>query len=50
MSRPMPRFAGDGSFPWTPANTARLAEVRQIGDIALLRYALSGRFADSADS
>lgn len=45
-----PRFAGDGSFPWTPANTARLAEVRQIGDVALLRYALSGRFAESAGS
>jgi 5-amino-6-(5-phosphoribosylamino)uracil reductase len=39
-----PRFVGDGSFPWGPRNRATLAEVRQIGDVVLLRYALSDRF------
>jgi 5-amino-6-(5-phosphoribosylamino)uracil reductase len=39
-----PRFVGDGLFPWNPDHRATLAEVRQIGDVVLLRYALSGRF------
>jgi 5-amino-6-(5-phosphoribosylamino)uracil reductase len=39
-----PRFVGDGSFPWDPDHRAVLAEVRQIGDVVLLRYALSDRF------
>jgi 5-amino-6-(5-phosphoribosylamino)uracil reductase len=39
-----PRFVGDGSFPWGPDHRAGLAEVRQIGDVVLLRYALSDRF------
>lgn len=39
-----PRFVSDGTFPWDPAHRAALAEVRQIGDVALLRYALSDRF------
>ena len=39
-----PRFVRDGSFPWNPARRARLAEVRQIGDVVLMRYALSARF------
>lgn len=39
-----PRFVGDGAFPWGADNRARLAEVRQIGDVVLLRYALSDRF------
>ena len=39
-----PRFVRDGSFPWNPARRARLAEVRQIGDVVLMRYALSPRF------
>ena len=38
------RFVGDGSFPWHPGRRARLAEVRPIGDVVLLRYALSPRF------
>jgi 5-amino-6-(5-phosphoribosylamino)uracil reductase len=38
-----PRFVGDGSFPWGPEHRAVLAEVRQIGDVVLLRYALSDR-------
>jgi 5-amino-6-(5-phosphoribosylamino)uracil reductase len=39
-----PRFVTDGRFPWNPDRRARLAEVRQIGDVVLLRYALSRRF------
>ena len=39
-----PRFVGDGAFPWGPKRRATLAEVRQIGDVVLLRYALSERF------
>jgi 5-amino-6-(5-phosphoribosylamino)uracil reductase len=39
-----PRFVSDGRFPWNPDRPARLAEVRQIGDVVLLRYALSSRF------
>ena len=38
------RFVGDGAFPWNPDHRATLAEVRQIGDVVLLRYALSDRF------
>ena len=39
-----PRFVSDGRFPWNPSRRATLAEVRQIGDVVLLRYALSPRF------
>ncbi|MDM7856269.1 RibD family protein [Cellulomonas alba] len=39
------RFVGDGTFPWHPRRRAKLAEVRTVGDVALLRYALSARFA-----
>jgi 5-amino-6-(5-phosphoribosylamino)uracil reductase len=39
-----PRFVRDGRFPWNPGRRAKLAEVRQIGDVVLLRYALSSRF------
>ena len=39
-----PRFVGDGRFPWNPERRATLAEVRQIGDVVLMRYALSSRF------
>jgi 5-amino-6-(5-phosphoribosylamino)uracil reductase len=42
-----PRFVGDGDFPWGPGHRARLASVRQIGDVVLLRYALSDRFSDT---
>jgi 5-amino-6-(5-phosphoribosylamino)uracil reductase len=38
-----PRFVSDGRFPWNPDRRATLAEVRQIGDVVLLRYALSPR-------
>jgi 5-amino-6-(5-phosphoribosylamino)uracil reductase len=39
-----PRLVGDGCFPWHAERRAHLADVRQIGDVALLRYALSERF------
>jgi 5-amino-6-(5-phosphoribosylamino)uracil reductase len=39
-----PRFVDDGRFPWNPSRRATLAEVRQLGDVVLLRYALSPRF------
>jgi 5-amino-6-(5-phosphoribosylamino)uracil reductase len=39
-----PRFVRDGRFPWNPGRRATLAGVRQIGDVVLLRYALSPRF------
>jgi 5-amino-6-(5-phosphoribosylamino)uracil reductase len=39
-----PRFVSDGRFPWNPGRRATLAAVRQIGDVVLLRYALSPRF------
>lgn len=40
-----PRFVNDGTFPWTSTHRARLAEIRQVGDVVLHRYALSDRFA-----
>jgi 5-amino-6-(5-phosphoribosylamino)uracil reductase len=41
-----PRFVTDGRFPWNADRRAALAEVRQLGDVVLLRYALSSRFQD----
>lgn len=41
------RFVGDGRYPWHPGRRATLAEVRQIGDVVLLRYALSSRFGEA---
>jgi 5-amino-6-(5-phosphoribosylamino)uracil reductase len=41
-----PRFVTDGHFPWHAGRRATLAEVRQLGDVVLLRYALSARFRD----
>jgi 5-amino-6-(5-phosphoribosylamino)uracil reductase len=41
-----PRFVTDGRFPYTAGRRATLAEVRQIGDVVLLRYAFSSRFED----
>ena len=43
------RFVGDGRYPWNPGRRATLAEVRQIGDVVLLRYALSPRFGERRD-
>jgi 5-amino-6-(5-phosphoribosylamino)uracil reductase len=42
------RFVGDGAFPWHSERRAHLAETRQLGDVVLLRYALSGRFAGTS--
>ncbi|WP_248580708.1 dihydrofolate reductase family protein [Nocardioides sp. InS609-2] len=38
------RFVGDGMFPWGPEHRATLVETRTMGDVVLLRYALSARF------
>lgn len=38
------RFVGDGIFPWNPDRRAPLVEVRALGDVVLMRYALSSRF------
>jgi 5-amino-6-(5-phosphoribosylamino)uracil reductase len=35
-----PRFPGDGAFPHPQGNRMELAEIRQIGDVVLLRYLL----------
>jgi len=39
-----PRFVRDAAFPWNTGSRAALVDVRQIGDVVLLRYALSSRF------
>ncbi len=44
------RFVGDGGFPWDQDHRAVLAEVRRLGDVALLRYALSDRFDTGSDA
>lgn len=41
-----PRFVRDGIFPWNSARRAELVHVRKLGDVVLLRYALSSRFGD----
>jgi 5-amino-6-(5-phosphoribosylamino)uracil reductase len=38
-----PRFVDPGEYPFRAPHRARLAEVRQVGDAALLRYALTDR-------
>ena len=43
-----PRFVGPGRFPWNPARRATLADTYRIGDVVLLRYALSDRFREAA--
>ncbi len=42
-----PRFVRDGVFPWNPGRRAELVDVRKLGDVVLLRYALSSRFEDA---
>ena len=37
------RFVGAGEFPWNRDRRARLVESRPVGDVVLLRYALSER-------
>jgi 5-amino-6-(5-phosphoribosylamino)uracil reductase len=44
------RFVGEARFPWNPGRRARLAETRQLGDVVLLRYALSDRFDNAGSS
>jgi 5-amino-6-(5-phosphoribosylamino)uracil reductase len=41
-----PRFVRDGSFPWNTSRRAALVDARTIGDVVLLRYALSSRFEE----
>ncbi len=38
------RFVDDGDYPWSAERRGTLAEVRAVGDVAVLRYALSSRF------
>ena len=42
------RFVDDGPFPWQPGHPATLADVRRIGEVVLLRYALSARFHEAS--
>jgi len=42
------RFVDDGPFPFRAGHPARLADVQRIGEVVLLRYALSERFEESA--
>lgn len=37
------RFVGEGTYPWSADRPARLLESRGIGDVVLVRYALSER-------
>jgi 5-amino-6-(5-phosphoribosylamino)uracil reductase len=39
-----PRVLTSAPFPWTAPHRANLASTRQIGDVVLMRYALSDRF------
>lgn len=39
-----PRFVHDGGFPWGRDRQAVLSQVQQLGNVVLLRYALSDRF------
>jgi 5-amino-6-(5-phosphoribosylamino)uracil reductase len=44
-----PRFAGPGHYPHGPDHRMTLAEVRQVGEVVLLRYLLAGALlADAA--
>jgi 5-amino-6-(5-phosphoribosylamino)uracil reductase len=38
-----PRFVSDGRFPWDQDRRATLVEARTVGDVVLMRYALSSR-------
>jgi 5-amino-6-(5-phosphoribosylamino)uracil reductase len=40
-----PRFVSDARFPFDAAHPMTLAEVRQIGDVALLRYIINAEVA-----
>ncbi|MDH2443758.1 dihydrofolate reductase family protein [Amnibacterium sp. CER49] len=45
-----PRFVGDGRFRWAPSSRAVLLDAGAIGDVALLRYALSARCTRAAST
>jgi len=40
-----PRFAGPGRYPNGPAHQMALAEVREVGEVVLLRYLLAAPVA-----
>jgi riboflavin-specific deaminase-like protein len=40
-----PRFAGPGRYPYGPSRPMALAEVREVGEVVLLRYRLAGEAA-----
>jgi riboflavin-specific deaminase-like protein len=40
-----PRFVLDAALRWRPGHPARLLEARRLGEVAVLRYALSARCA-----
>jgi 5-amino-6-(5-phosphoribosylamino)uracil reductase len=42
------RFVDDGDFPFHAGRRATLADVRRVGQVVLLRYALSPRFEEEA--
>lgn len=44
-----PRLVGPARFPWTAERRATLASTEQLGDVVLLRYALSERAELGAD-
>ncbi|HEX4187666.1 MAG TPA: dihydrofolate reductase family protein [Solirubrobacteraceae bacterium] len=44
-----PRFVRDGVFPWNTARRAELVDVQKLGDVVLLRYALSSRFGEGGN-
>lgn len=44
------RFVGPGRFPFSEGRRAQLVETRQIGDVVLLRYALSSRVGTTASA
>ncbi len=44
------RLVDDGCFPWNAERRARLLETRALGNVVLLRYALSSRCASSAEA
>jgi 5-amino-6-(5-phosphoribosylamino)uracil reductase len=42
-----PRFVRDGISPWNPARRVELVEIEKLGDVVLLRHALSSRFQEA---
>jgi len=42
------RFVDDGCFPYDAGRRAGLADVQRIGEVVLLRYALSARFGEAS--